>query len=140
MANLRTNFSKAPAHVVNQIFGKVKNRDGIMSGLEYWNGYAHVKELFAFLNCKNPEKGTGWFKVNKMNKRTGQMEETVPVPMTTLSNELATLVAMNAIKRIGGDRSATYALKDFDESQLEGEIDEEGEEGEEEEVEEDNDE
>ena len=123
MAKLRIDFSRTPGYVQDQ-FGRIKNKDGIISALTYWDGCAHAKEIFAFLNCKDPAKAhlaKHWLKVRKLNKRTGVEEETVPVSFQTVSNELAAMLDRKMIKHVGNERSGLYALLDFDENQLEDE-------------------
>lgn len=132
---LRVSFAGAPGFAKAQVFGKVKNRENILKAMEYFDGHAHVKEIWHFLNTKDETDAKGnpiWLKVKKLNKRTGKEEWTVPFSLAVVTTEVATLVAMDELKRIGGERSASVALPGYEETEEDAEADVSGDEDDEE--------
>jgi hypothetical protein len=113
---IRELFAGAPNCVHEQVFGKVKNRDGIMSAVNHYDGCAHTLQVYHYVNTDDEGE---FILASKLNKRTGKTEKTVPVSLQTLTSEIATLIAMGELKRVGGPRSGRVAAPDFDESQLE---------------------
>ena len=118
---LRVSFKSAPAAILKQLFGEAKHAAVIIDSLSHFAGEAHEQEIFHYLNTDIK----GDFVLNA--------EGAVSVTMVNLRKQLATMVATGQIKRFGGERSARYALIDFEGSpEPEDESDEDETEGEEE--------
>jgi hypothetical protein len=113
---LRVSFKNAPAAIQKQLFGEAKHAKIIIDSLTHFAGEAHEQEIFHYLNTDND----GDFVVGP--------DGTVSVTMVNLRKQLATMVATGQIKRFGGERSARYALIDFEGSPEPEDEDEEGEE------------
>lgn len=119
--NLRVSFEGAPTHVLNQVYGNLKNRGSILKALKYFDGHAHERELFQVLNTTQDAAGNVSWKTATVERGPQKGTVTVALPMQSLRSQLATLVELGQIKRIGGERSARYALPDYAEQDGEAE-------------------
>lgn len=119
-AALRVTFDKAPPSVLKQLFGEAKHSAHILAALQHFDGQAHAKEIFHYVNTD--ENG----KFVQVQGSNGEM--TVPVTMANLAKQLSTMVAVAQIKRLG-ERSSRFALMDYEGEAPEGEDD--GDEGDE---------
>lgn len=115
---LRVNFTAAPAAVLRQLFGEAKYQQHIIDAITSFEGHAHEKEIFHYVNTDNDGD---WVLVTATDGKT----QTVAISMQTLRKNLSTMVDTGSIKRLG-DRSARYALIDF-EGQVEADEDDEDE-------------
>lgn len=114
---LRVSFANAPAQILKQIFGEAKHAKLILDAVTQYEGHAHEKEIFHYLNTDED----GDFVI--VNGSDGK--PSVTVTMVNLRKQLSTMVDTGQLKRLG-ERSARYALPTY-----EGQVDED--EGEEEE-------
>ena len=116
---LRVDFKSAPAPVLKQLFGEAKHSKLIVESLSHFEGQAHEQEVFHYLNTDT----AGNFVLVQ-----GTNGPTVAVSMQNLRNQLKTMVLTGQIKRFGGERSARYALNEFEgvmDEEDEGEVEEE---------------
>jgi hypothetical protein len=109
---LRVDFAHAPATILKQLFGEAKQATAIVESLTHFDGYAHEKEIFHYLNTDTQNE---WVIVKDKDGKP-----TVHVTFQNLRQQLATMVKTGQIKKWGGERAATYALLDH-----EGEVPEE---------------
>ncbi len=112
---LRVKFDKAPPVILKQIFGEAKHAAVILEGVTQFEGHAHEKEIFHYLNT---DADGDWVIEN------GQ----VVVTMQNLKKQLTTMVETGQLKRLG-ERSARYALPTY-----EGTVEEDEDESEEQEA------
>jgi hypothetical protein len=106
---IRVPLTGLPKHVVPHLFGQVKNRKDILSALSYFDDHAHEKEIFHFLNTDEDGK---WLKIEH-SKGPHAGKVSVPVTMQALRQQLATMIEMGDIRRIG-ERSGLYATPDYE--------------------------
>lgn len=104
-APLRVSFNNAPAAVLRQIFGEAKHERLILDGVTKFEGHAHEKEIFHYVNTDED----GDFVV----VQGSDGKPTVTVTMQNLRKQLSTMVDTGKLKRLG-ERSARYALPDFE--------------------------
>lgn len=124
MANLRIDLGGAPKFVQKQLFGTLKNGEMIKSALEYFEGHAHVNEIFWFANYDS-DKGK-WLSVRKMNKRAGKEEVTVPVSLAAIQRDLKIMEELGEVKKLG-ERSGRWATPDYEGEVEDGEAEDESE-------------
>lgn len=119
---LRVSFKTAPQAILKQLFGEAKHAAVIKDGLTHFEGQAHEQEIFHYLNT---DADGETFIVGP--------DGSVSVTMVNLRKQLGTMVQTGQIKRFGGERSARYALNEYegaapeedeDEGEDEGTVDE----------------
>lgn len=118
-AALRVSFASAPAAILKQIFGEAKHEGLILDAITKFEGHAHEKEIFHYLNTD--DDGDFVTQIGSDGKPT------VVVSMQNMRKQLSTMVDTGKIKRLG-ERSARYALLDY-EGVIEDEDEDENEEG-----------
>lgn len=102
---LRVNFQGAPSFILKQIFGEAKNASDILAAIKDFDGQAHEKEIFFWMNVDE----TGAYK-------TVQGSDGKPAAAMTMQNlkkQLAVMVETGQLKRLG-DRSARYAFPNYE--------------------------
>ena len=118
---LRVDFKNAPPAIMKQLFGEAKHSAVIKDALTHFVGQAHEQEVFHYLNT---DTEGNFVLVPGVNGAT------VEVTMQNLKKQLSTMVLTGQIKRFGGERSARYALNEFEGvAPEEDEVDGEEEEG-----------
>lgn len=102
---LRVSFQGAPAAALRQIFGEAKHEKLILDAVTQFEGHAHEKEIFHYVNTDED---------NDFVIITGaDGKQTVAVTMQNLRKQLSTMVETGKLKRLG-ERSARYALPEFE--------------------------
>lgn len=102
---LRVDFKGAPAAVLAQLFGVAKHEALITDAVTKYEGHAHEKEIFHYLNTD--EDGDFVTVMGTDGKPT------VTVSMQNVRKQLSTMVETGKLKRLG-ERSARYALPEFE--------------------------
>lgn len=96
-AQLRVDFSKAPASVLKSLFGDSKDKDAILQSIEYFDGQAHEQEIFHYINTDQEGE---WILNDKGEARVGRQ---------SLQRQLSALVNLGALARVG-ERTSRYKL------------------------------